>query len=234
MRLSVLALLLALPISGQSTAASQPTAQGSGKTTQSLTELRTMAEQGDSDSQLKLGERYAKGKGVKEDYNEALKWYVKSAEQGNPQAQLYIGYDYAYGWGHPKDLVKAQQWFLKSANQGYAEAQFFLYYWYSTWAPGVPVDQAESTKWCRKAAEQGHALPQDMLASDYGLEGLQGNGDAFIEAYAWYCLSAANGYKSAAKERDILAKNLYPHALVMAKARARELFLAFPPKNPQH
>jgi len=232
MRLPVLALLLFLPVAGQTTVASQPTAQGSVKTTQSLTELRTMAEQGDADAQLKIGDCYAKGNGVKKDFNEAVRWHMKSAEQGNPQAQVNIGQDYAYGWGLPKSSVEAEKWFRKSADQGYAEAQHQLFYWYSL-GVYVPKDETEAIKWCRKAAEQGHAEAQYDLGGSYELEGFQSNQDALLDAYGWYCLAAANGHKHAAMSRDSLAKNLYPQALVRAKLRAKELFGEFPPNKAQ-
>ena len=42
---------------------------------------------------------YEKGKGVKQDYNKAVKWYTKSAEQGYADAQCNLGYMYSHGEG---------------------------------------------------------------------------------------------------------------------------------------
>ena len=47
---------------------------------------RILAEQGDAESQLKLGSMYSRGKGVPQDYGEAVRWYRKSAEQGYAKA----------------------------------------------------------------------------------------------------------------------------------------------------
>jgi TPR repeat protein len=40
------------------------------------------AEQGDVNAQNNLGFMYNTGKGVAQDYKEAVKWYTKAAEQG--------------------------------------------------------------------------------------------------------------------------------------------------------
>ena len=47
-----------------------------------LEQLVPLAEAGNAKSQNYLGNMYAKGLGVKQDYSEALKWYQKAAEQG--------------------------------------------------------------------------------------------------------------------------------------------------------
>ena len=41
------------------------------------------AEQGDAEAQTSLGLMYDNGKGVPQDYAEAVKWYRKAAEQGH-------------------------------------------------------------------------------------------------------------------------------------------------------
>lgn len=66
-------------------------------------ELKAAAEQGDVKAQLSLGEMYARGEGVPQDYVEAAKWYRKAAEQGNADAQTTLGLMYSEGVGVPKD-----------------------------------------------------------------------------------------------------------------------------------
>ena len=65
---------------------------------------------------------YRFGKGVEEDYAEALKWYNKAAEQGHNQAQFYLGEMYANGVGVKQNQVKAKELFNKSCKQGYKTA----------------------------------------------------------------------------------------------------------------
>src|SRR5260370_8468194 len=44
---------------------------------------------GDAVAQFLLGDQYAKGEGVSQDYAEALIWFRKAAEQNHPVAKLY-------------------------------------------------------------------------------------------------------------------------------------------------
>ena len=73
--------------------------------------LRPLAEQGDASAQFNLGLMYAKGKGVPQDAQEALKWWRKAAEQGNASAQSNLGSTYEFGVGVPQDFVRAHMWF---------------------------------------------------------------------------------------------------------------------------
>lgn len=45
-----------------------------------------MAEQGDAEAQYLVGAAYSRGFGVKQDYSEAVKWWLKAAEQGHADA----------------------------------------------------------------------------------------------------------------------------------------------------
>ena len=61
-----------------------------------LRELRPLAEQGDAEARVMLGEMYYSGKGVPgngvpKDYGEALKWVKPAAEQGHAAAQHRLG-----------------------------------------------------------------------------------------------------------------------------------------------
>jgi TPR repeat protein len=49
------------------------------------------AEQGDPYAQYKLAVMYAKGRGVPQDFAQAVAWYRKAAEQGDPYAQFWLG-----------------------------------------------------------------------------------------------------------------------------------------------
>lgn len=83
-----------------------------------FTALRQLAAQGDAEAQCELGHRYYLGKGVKEDYTEATKWYLLSAEQGYAEAQCAMGNRYYLGKGIAPDYVKAYAWFDLAAAQG--------------------------------------------------------------------------------------------------------------------
>ena len=92
-----------------------------------ITTLINKANTGDASAQNELGICYAKGKGVTEDLNEAIKWYRKAAEQGHAEAQNKVGNYYFDGKGGlPQDYVEAVKWYKKAAEQGEADAQYSL------------------------------------------------------------------------------------------------------------
>ncbi len=98
---------------------------------------------------------YANGKGVPQDYKEAVRWYTKAAEQGDAQAQTNLGWMYEYGRGVPQDYKEAMRWYRLAAAQGHAQAQTNLGVMYAN-GQGVPQDYKEAMRWYTKAAEQGH------------------------------------------------------------------------------
>ena len=76
------------------------------------------ADQGDAVAEFLLGNQYANGKGVPQDYSEAMIWFQRAAEQGHAVAKLYLGVMYAEGRGVPQDYVRAHMWFSLAAAQG--------------------------------------------------------------------------------------------------------------------
>ncbi len=84
------------------------------------------AELGDADAQVTLGVMYENGRGVTQDYQKAVKWYLNAAELGNVDAQLYLGFMYEKGKGVAQDYKQAYKWFTIAAGQGYKRAQFYL------------------------------------------------------------------------------------------------------------
>ena len=52
--------------------------------------VRRIAEQGNVDAQLNLGDIYARGDGVPENLAEAVKWLRLAAEQGHAEAQFTL------------------------------------------------------------------------------------------------------------------------------------------------
>ena len=91
--------------------------------------LRKKAELGDAVAQCKLSEYYYKGKGVKQDYEQAVAWCRKAAEQGYSEGEFWLAIMYYWGSltlvenGKGKDRKKACEWFEKAATHGHAEAK---------------------------------------------------------------------------------------------------------------
>jgi uncharacterized protein len=83
---------------------------------------RDGAERGDPFGQYFLGLFYWEGKGVPQDYIEAVKWFRKAADQGFPAAQYMLGAIYGLGQGVPLDFVRAHMWLNLSGAQGNQDA----------------------------------------------------------------------------------------------------------------
>ena len=136
-----------------------------------------LAEKGHAKAQNKLGGMYENGKGVPQDYKEAVKWLLKSAEQKNLNAQRLIRASY-------HKLHK------EVAEQGNSYAQRFLG---DSYYLGLEVtqDYAEAAKWYKKAAEQGDSVSQIILGAMY--EKGKGISKDFVEAYKWFSISGETG-----------------------------------------
>ena len=61
---------------------------------------------------------YAEGRGVRQDYAEAVRWYRQAAAQGFAAAQTLLGMMYENGRGVHQDLALAQEWFGKACQNG--------------------------------------------------------------------------------------------------------------------
>jgi uncharacterized protein len=121
--------------------------------------LMPLAQAGNAQAQLELGDLYYHGHGVKESDEEALRWYERAARQGLTQAQFQAGNMYAYGLGTAaNDLEidrKAALYYFEAARQGHREAQYGLAILILA-GKGVERDDAEAYKWMKRAADQGH------------------------------------------------------------------------------
>jgi uncharacterized protein len=85
--------------------------------------LQTQADQGNAEAQNDLGELYAKGKEMPQDYAQARAWYEKAAAQGHPHAQNNLAELYFAGLGVPPDYVRAYMWVNLAAAHMQGEDQ---------------------------------------------------------------------------------------------------------------
>jgi len=124
---------------------------------------RLAADQGNSWAQNRLGTRYYRGEGVRQDHAEAARWYRLAADQGYASAQNNLGMMYYRGEGVRRDHAEAARWHRLAADQGDATAQYNLGESYRL-GEGVGRDHAEAARWYRLAADQGNASAQEMLS----------------------------------------------------------------------
>ena len=81
-----------------------------------LATLQAQAQQGDTEAQVRLGDLYAKGRGVPKDHTQARAWYEKAAAQGHPIGQNNLAELYFAGLGGPPDYVRAYMWVSLAAT----------------------------------------------------------------------------------------------------------------------
>ncbi|MGR9087132.1 MAG: tetratricopeptide repeat protein [Gammaproteobacteria bacterium] len=85
--------------------------------------LHPLAENGDSSAQYILGQLYEQGKGVNQDYKEAMRWYLNSAIQDHSKAQYHLGRMYETGSGVDRDYVRAYMWYGLASVRGFNVAE---------------------------------------------------------------------------------------------------------------
>ena len=158
--------------------------------------------------QYTLGDMHRIGEGVKQDYEEALKWYRKAAEAGFADAQYNLGNMHRTGFGVEQDHVEAAKWFRKAAEAGHAMAQFNLGNMYRN-GRGVEQDHVEAAKWIQKSAEAGDAMAQNNLGAIYcNGEGVEQD---VVKGVKWLQLAAVQGHKDALIALDLMQQgNLVP------------------------
>ncbi len=116
-----------------------------------LDSLRKYAMQGDPVAQFALGARYAQGDGVKQDYAEAVRWFIKAAEQGHVVAQATLGAYYWAGRGVQQDLGKAYFWSVLARAGGDEASKYRVAALTSRMTRAqAAAEQQEAERWLRQ------------------------------------------------------------------------------------
>jgi uncharacterized protein len=154
------ATLLALSSFGPATASPLEDGQAAyyqhGDYATALRLLRPLAEKGDSQAEIVLGDMYDKGRGVPQDYVRAVAWLRKAADKGSSDAQIELGEIFSVGRGVPgvqQDFLEAAAWYQKAATKGNWNAQFKLGEMFER-GQGVPQDYVQAQMWFDIAASE--------------------------------------------------------------------------------
>ena len=188
------------------------------------------AVEGDAVAQFCLAFMYKHGKGVPQNFQDAIEWYIRSAEQGFVPAQNDLGIiysrivekkEFSYEEIEKEGLesvimsysMKAVESFTEAADQNNETAQFNLALVDTLVASQYPEDtkdyldwSKEVVLWHRKAAEQDYAPAQSELALIYlfGLYGETKNYEKAMELLIKAAIPADEGVG--------IYKNGYPPA----------------------
>lgn len=176
--------------------------------------LRTAAMKGDATAAYEVGVRFAEGKGVAANYDEAAKWYDRAAQAGVVPATFRLGTLYEKGLGVKKDADIARRYYTQAAERGNAKAMHNLAVLDAD-GGGRGANYKSAAQWFRKAADRGVADSQFNLGILYARGiGVEQN---LAESYKWFTLAAGQGDADAATKRDDVAKRLDPQSLAAAK-----------------
>ena len=186
--------------------------------------LRAAALKGDPTAAYEVGVRFAEGKGVPQNFDEAAKWYDRAAQAGVVPAIFRLGTFYEKGLSVKKDVDIARRYYLQAAERGNAKAMHNLAVLDAD-GGGNGANYKSASQWFRKAADRGVADSQFNLGILYARGiGVEQN---LAESFKWFSLAAAQGDADAARKRDDIAKRLDPQSLAAAKL-ALQTFTAEP------
>jgi localization factor PodJL len=176
--------------------------------------LRHAALKGDASAAYEIGVRFAEGKGVPANFDEAAKWYGRAADAGVVPAMFRLGTLYEKGMSVKKDVDAARRYYLQAAERGNAKAMHNLAVLDAD-GSGRGANYKSASLWFRKAAERGVADSQFNLGILYARGiGVEQN---LAESFKWFSLAAAQGDADAGRKRDDVAKRLDPASLSAAK-----------------
>ena len=182
------------------------------------TRLRSAAIGGDAAAAYEVALRFAEGRGVAVDAEEAARWYERAASKGLAPAQFRYASLLEKGTGVKKNLGQARKLYLAAAAQGHAKAMHNLAVLYAEGIDGKP-DYATAALWFRKAAQYGIADSQYNLGV-LCARGL-GTDKNLAEAFKWFALAAAQGDREAAKKSDDVTTHLDADELSGARDTAK-------------
>lgn len=132
-----------------------------------LEQLEDVADSGDVEAQLRLGQFHLLGLGTDKNPSAALQWMLGAARQKNPEAQYEVSALFARGAeGVAPDAVKSLKWLQRAAENGYVKAQLTLAFQLEQGVHGEP-DARAAVEWYRRAAEAGDPIAARNLGTHY-------------------------------------------------------------------
>ena len=123
---------------------------------------RLSAEQGNSSAQHVLAQCYSRGRGVEQNYVEAVRLFTLAATEGHRFAQNELGDRYFFGEGVQRDFEQAVYWYGESASQGNSQAKTNMGYCYFN-GFGVEQNRERAIQLWMESMEEGDRSVQAIL-----------------------------------------------------------------------
>jgi len=174
--------------------------------TVSYDQIKSLAEKGDAEAELKMGLRSTSvAWGVKDD-RIAAQWFEKAARHNQVEAQYRYGLALLEGQGLVQDYKTAFYWLEKAAQQGHAQAQSTLGEMYHA-GIAIHIDIERAYLWFNLAAAQG--MQSAASSRDLVVKLLTPNQIAALQEEA---IRISRGYRSSyvADESKAAIEESYP------------------------
>jgi TPR repeat protein/S1-C subfamily serine protease len=170
-----------------------------------MDELLPLAKQGDPKAQRVVGNMYADGLGVDEDYAAAAKWYQLAVGQGYAAAMPDLGDLYYYGNGVDQDQAIALKWYRRGAERGDPVAEYDYGLIFHDGTAGQKQNFDAALKWFMRAAAQGDAPALNMVGYMHDVG--EGVDEDPREAFSWYQRAADKDYDVAQYNLGVMYQN---------------------------
>ena len=162
-----------------------------------------------------------------------LKSARAGADEGDAEVQFALGLKFGSSQTPAPDFAQAAHWFRKAADQDHGLAQFNLGIMLAN-GQGMPRDDAAAFVWFRRAAEGGDSGAQHMLGTKFHRSSMNtlhaDASESRIEAFKWFHLSAAQGYKGSAAACERVTLGMTGEEVAEGNHRAT-LFVARDPER---
>jgi len=122
-----------------------------------LEQLETLANGGDTDAMVFLGDMHHEGNGVAANFSLAWSWYNRASRQSNPEAQYKLGRMLWRGDGTPQNEVEALELFELAAKSGHEQAQLEAGLIYRDGTRRTRKSPTKALEYLTAAAAQGNA-----------------------------------------------------------------------------
>ncbi len=172
----------------------------------------TLAEAGNRQGMLNVGNMHAAGLAVPQNHETALRWYRRAADTGDAIGMYEVGRAYAEGLGVPPDAAKAAEWYQRAAELDNSSAQWAL--GKNLYAQG---NRLAGLSWIRTAARQGDNPAATQFLSR--IEGHNPGGTTPSAAQRAAVLDTLAAADSAAQRRDAqgIVSGLSPQAQIRVR-----------------
>ena len=146
------------------------------------------ANDGHIEAQIKIGDYYASGIFIKQDYSKSVLWYTRASTYGNTEALIKLANLYKDGLGTEKDLKLAYDLYHRASSSCEDADALYQLAIMAKHGLGTSSDIQSAFVWFKKASDLGHVKATTNLGYCYA----NGNGVEKNATLAFDCYTKAS------------------------------------------